>query len=151
MTDLYAQAQQYAMQPYTIILTRDETTDGEPIFVAFNPELPGCLAQGETEAEVLTNLIDARTEYILGLLQHNLPVPSPNPVPTESGMKGRSTVSYAYAVVHSFSPEPKTIPQSLPESTSGGVSNSSKDIAFPVKSSDINLNEDPIAAVEWPS
>jgi len=64
--------------PYTIELLRDKTTDGEYIYLARNPELEGCMAQGLTEQEALSNLDEVRIEHIEHLLEHNLEVPYPN-------------------------------------------------------------------------
>lgn len=32
-------------------IVEDETTEGRPCFVAYDLNLPGCMAQGETEKE----------------------------------------------------------------------------------------------------
>lgn len=63
---------------YTIELLRDKTTDGDYIFLARNPELMGCMAQGLTEEEAISNLEEVRVEHIEHLLEHHLPVPYPN-------------------------------------------------------------------------
>lgn len=63
---------------YTVELLRDKTTDGDYIYLAQNPELEGCMAQGLTEEEALANLDEVRIEHIEHLLEHNLPVPRPN-------------------------------------------------------------------------
>ena len=64
--------------PYTIELLRDKTTDDEYIYLARNPELEGCMAQGLTEQEALDNLAEVRVEHIEHLLEHHLNVPIPN-------------------------------------------------------------------------
>ena len=76
-TALQQQAEQLAAQPYTVEIAHDETTAGEPILVVSHPELPGCLAQGTTLDEALDELEEATREYILSLLEDNLPVPGP--------------------------------------------------------------------------
>jgi predicted RNase H-like HicB family nuclease len=76
-SDLEKRAEKLANRPYTVEFMEDETTDGEPIFVVSHPELPGCMAQGETLHEALQELEDARKEYILSLLEDGLPVPQP--------------------------------------------------------------------------
>lgn len=67
-----------AKLPYTVELLRDKTTDGDYIYLAQNPELDGCMAQGLTEQEALNNLDEVRIEHIEHLLEHNLPVSIPN-------------------------------------------------------------------------
>jgi len=63
---------------YIIELLRDKTTDGDYIYLARNPELEGCMAQGLTEKEALANLEEVRVEHIEHLLENNLPIPFPN-------------------------------------------------------------------------
>ena len=75
--DRREEAERYAVMPYTEVITRDQTTDGRPCYVASHPELPGCMSQGETIAEALLNLEDARRMYIQSLLEDGLPVPLP--------------------------------------------------------------------------
>ena len=50
--------------PYTLEVVSDRTTDGDPIYTARHPELPGCMAQGATPEEAITELNDARELYI---------------------------------------------------------------------------------------
>jgi predicted RNase H-like HicB family nuclease len=90
---LEKKAQELAAEPYTINVTKDETTDGEPIYVLYNPELPGCLAQGWTIEEAQENLLDAREGYILSLLQDNLPVPLPQRYATQTSAGGDHSVT----------------------------------------------------------
>ncbi len=63
--------------PYSTMVALDETTDGEPIYVALNPELEGCVSQGDTVEEAVNNLGDARIDYIESLLEDGLSVPDP--------------------------------------------------------------------------
>jgi predicted RNase H-like HicB family nuclease len=63
---------------YTIELLRDRATDGDYIYLARNPELEGCMAQGLTEKEALENLSEIRIEHIEHLLEFHLPIPIPN-------------------------------------------------------------------------
>ncbi len=39
------------------------------------PSLPGCISQGKTKAEALTNIREAIQEYIVSLEEDHLPVP----------------------------------------------------------------------------
>jgi predicted RNase H-like HicB family nuclease len=107
---LREQAKQLARQPYKITITNDETTDGEPIFVLYTPELPGCMAQGTTLAEAHENLSDAREEYILSLLEDNLPVPAPGQYAIQSGT-GPATINLAFAIGSNLITRPTVVPE----------------------------------------
>ena len=65
---------------YQTIVKLDETTGGEPIYIAFHPELPQGLSQGETPEEARANLEEATQMVIEHFLEHNLPVPDPQPL-----------------------------------------------------------------------
>ena len=75
--DLRKQAEILAGQPYTVDVSRDETTDGKFVYLATHPELPGCMAQGITIEEAKVNLKEVAAEYILSLLEDKLSVPEP--------------------------------------------------------------------------
>lgn len=65
------------LSSYSLFVFLDETTDGDTIYVATNPDLPGCIAQGDTIAEAEDILAEVREDYIAYLLAHNLAVPEP--------------------------------------------------------------------------
>jgi predicted RNase H-like HicB family nuclease len=50
---------------------------GENSFGAYVPDLPGCVAIGETREEVLTLIYEAIEFHIEGLLEDGLPIPAP--------------------------------------------------------------------------
>ena len=58
---------------YRVLIEQDE--DG--VFVAEVPSLPGCISQGETRAEALTNIREAIGVYLESLAAHGEPVPPP--------------------------------------------------------------------------
>lgn len=66
----------YLALPYTIILTPDE--DGG--WLAEIPELPGCMTFGDTQAEALELLEDAKLTWISGRLEAGDPIPEPQRV-----------------------------------------------------------------------
>ena len=74
----YQEAEQLAMRPYSLFVFLDQTTDDDTIYVAVNPELKGCVAQGETVNEAEENLAEVRIDYITHLLAHGLTIPEPN-------------------------------------------------------------------------
>lgn len=82
--DLEQQAKELAARQYSMFVFRQTTTEDEPIYVALNPELDGCFAQGETSQEARENLDTFRVDYIHHLLTHGLPVPEPAWVKAET-------------------------------------------------------------------
>lgn len=99
------EAEKLASLPYKVVLKPDETTDGNPIILAINPELPGCMSHGADSLEAVENLKQARTDYINSLLARKLTVPMPTKIAGETGQ--------------SFSTEPvMVIFNSLPSSVS---------------------------------
>jgi len=56
---------------YRIIIEQDE--DG--VFVAECPSLPGCISQGHTRAEAVSNIQEAIKGYLQSLYEHNEPIP----------------------------------------------------------------------------
>jgi predicted RNase H-like HicB family nuclease len=58
---------------YRVLIERDE--DG--VFVAEVPSLPGCISQGSTRAEVLSNIHEAIEGYLESLKAHDEPIPPP--------------------------------------------------------------------------
>lgn len=56
---------------YRVIIQQDE--DGW--FVAECPALPGCVSQGKTRAEAVSNVRDAIKGYVESLSKHNEPIP----------------------------------------------------------------------------
>jgi predicted RNase H-like HicB family nuclease len=67
----------YLTMPYAVEVQEEETTDGGHCFVAFHPELPGCMAHGDSREEALENLREAKELYISALLDRDVEVPLP--------------------------------------------------------------------------
>ncbi len=51
--------------------------DGDGVYIAECPALPGTVAQGKTRKEALANVTDAIEGYIASLKKHDEPVPPP--------------------------------------------------------------------------
>lgn len=66
-----------AKRPYQAHVFCDETTEGEPVYVAVVPEMPGCIAHGDTVEEALEWLESAKVDHIWFLLDKKLEVPEP--------------------------------------------------------------------------
>jgi predicted RNase H-like HicB family nuclease len=90
---LFEKAINLASQNYPVKVSKDKTTTGEVIFLAKNPGLPGCMAQGNTIEEALENLMDARIDYIHSLLEDELEVPRPDLVETTTSLTSDSYTS----------------------------------------------------------
>ncbi len=56
---------------FRILIKQDE--DGA--FVSEVPELPGCISQGETREDAITNIKDAISGYVQSLKKHDEPIP----------------------------------------------------------------------------
>ena len=80
MPGLMDTARQLASRPYIAIVILDETTDGDPIYIATNPEIEGLIVQGETVEEARRNLDETRVEFILDLLEDGLDIPEPRKI-----------------------------------------------------------------------
>lgn len=66
-----------AQRAYQAHIFLDETTDSEPIYVAVVPEMPGCIAHGDSFSEALEWLDSAKLDHIEFLLDHGMEVPKP--------------------------------------------------------------------------
>ncbi len=49
--------------------------DGDGVYIAECPSLPGCISQGKTRQESLKNIKEAITGYLESLKKHNEPIP----------------------------------------------------------------------------
>jgi len=58
---------------FRTIIEQDE--DGN--YVVQCPALPGCISEGKTREEALTNIKDAIEGYMASLKKHNEPIPPP--------------------------------------------------------------------------
>jgi len=56
---------------FRVVIEQDE--DG--VFVATCPSLPGCVSQGDTRKEAVTNMHDAMSGYLESLAAHGEPIP----------------------------------------------------------------------------
>lgn len=50
---------------------------GDANLSGYVPDLPGCVATGATEAEVMERLREAIVQHVQGLREDGLPVPAP--------------------------------------------------------------------------
>ena len=59
------------MMKFRVVIEQDE--DG--VFVAECPSLPGCISQGKTRKEALSNIKEAINGYLESLKKHKEPIP----------------------------------------------------------------------------
>ncbi len=78
--EILRRAQALAKQPYQARIFLDETTEGEPVYVALVPEMPGCHTHGDTEEEAREWLESAKVDFIYFLLADGLDVPAPQEI-----------------------------------------------------------------------
>lgn len=76
-SQIWQRAEELASQPYQTMTFLDKTTDGEPVYVALIPELPGCATHGKTVKEAQELLEEAKAEFIYFMLEDGLLVPEP--------------------------------------------------------------------------
>lgn len=63
---------------YTVVIEKGNTSYG-----AYVPDLPGCVAVGETLAEVQQLIVEAIEFHIEGLIEEGLPIPEPTSIAQE--------------------------------------------------------------------
>ena len=73
-TDLTQRAIELAQRPYLSVTMMTYPRSDYP-YIAINPNLNGCMAQGKTMQEAKDNLDAFRIDYMEHLLEHGLPIP----------------------------------------------------------------------------
>ena len=74
----------YLQAPYHFRLQHLDDGDG-PYWFATVEELPGCMSDGETEAEAMDNVRDAMAGWIMAAIEEGRAVPAPSAEPEYSG------------------------------------------------------------------
>lgn len=82
--DLWKSAERMARRLYAIEIKMDKMPDGNDIYVVYNPDLPGCMAHGDTLDEAIALLDEVRLDYINALLEEGIPFPAPQSFTTSS-------------------------------------------------------------------
>jgi len=70
----------YVNLPYSTVVVPDVTTEGQLCYLAYHPELEGCMTHGDTPVEALHNLCEVRQLYISALIDDGLEVPLPQEI-----------------------------------------------------------------------
>jgi predicted RNase H-like HicB family nuclease len=66
--------EKYLRRAYRIELVPDEEESG---YIAYFPELRGCISVGETPEEAIANAMDAKKEWLTAALEDGLSIPEP--------------------------------------------------------------------------
>jgi predicted RNase H-like HicB family nuclease len=84
---LWVKAEELAKRGYSTEFEVDVMPDEMFVYMARNPELPGCKAQGDSVDEAQANLDEVRIDYINALLEENIPVPEPRNLSSNTNMR----------------------------------------------------------------
>jgi len=74
--------EEYLRRAYRIELVPDEEESG---YIAYFPELRGCISVGETPEEAIANAMDAKKEWLTAALEDGLSIPEPEAQENFSG------------------------------------------------------------------
>lgn len=85
---------------YDISIKIEPLGDGTSVYVACHPELPGCLGQGVTPEEAISDLSEARALYLDVLRESGLPIPQESEISSIS-------INFKPPVLNSYQPTPK--------------------------------------------
>ena len=78
---------------YSIHVVPDETTDGAFCYMAYHPELPGCMSHGGTVEEAIHQLHAARELYLQTLNELGEPIPPKPRNPVFAAWKTMAPIS----------------------------------------------------------
>ena len=71
--------EEYMKLPYRLEIIPDTEEGG---FVAYYPELPGCITCGETIADAVANIDDAKREWLIAAIEENIAIAEPEKINT---------------------------------------------------------------------
>ncbi len=77
--ELLNAAKALAAREYQVIVEKEVGAEGEATWVAYMPDLPSCVAQGETAQAAKCALKTVSEDYIYFRLKRGVPVPDPKP------------------------------------------------------------------------
>lgn len=103
--DLLHQAEDLASRNYSMAVYIEKNDQGQTLYLAENPELYGCMAEGNSLEEAIENLRDARIDYIQTMLEDRIDVPEP-----AAGNNLNKPISFASTCDQSCFPEPDRFP-----------------------------------------
>lgn len=84
---LLKKAKVLAARGYQIQVQREDGEDGIPVWVAYVPEMPSCVALGDSTESAKEALKIIREDYIYFRLKRRVSVPDPKRVPRDATIK----------------------------------------------------------------
>jgi predicted RNase H-like HicB family nuclease len=60
---------------YAAVVQDEQLSDGTTVYVASHPDLPGCMAHGDSVSEAIGNLHEARALYLRVLKERGMEIP----------------------------------------------------------------------------
>lgn len=73
--------QEILSREYPIALALEKTATGRELYAAYLLDLPGCIAQGDSEQEAIERLNAVKVAYIRRLMDLKVDIPRPTPFP----------------------------------------------------------------------
>jgi predicted RNase H-like HicB family nuclease len=77
---LWQEAKRLAARNYRTLVAQEKLSNGNIVYIAKNPALFGCMAQGATIEEAIENLNEARIDYIYDSLENDIAIPTPETI-----------------------------------------------------------------------
>lgn len=96
--------------PYSIHIVPDATTHGEFCYLAYHPELPGCMTHGKTVEEAIQELQAARELYLHTLNELGQPIPQQPEHPVVAIWKTESVAPVSFQAIVSDIPKAELSP-----------------------------------------
>jgi len=84
---LLKKAKVLAARGYQVQVQKEDGVDGRPVWVAYVPEMPSCVALGNSTKSAKEALKIVREDYIYFRLERGVSVPEPKPVPRDATIK----------------------------------------------------------------
>ncbi len=84
---LLKKAKVLAARGYQVQVQKEDGEDGRPVWVAYVPEMPSCVALGDSTKSAKEALKIVREDYIYFRLKRGASVPEPKPVPRDATIK----------------------------------------------------------------
>lgn len=89
----------YSFEDYAHVISPLTDEDGGGYLITF-PDLPGCMSDGETEAEAVTNGHDAFASWVSARIDAGKPVPAPAYRPDPAPMVSSRFVTHLPKSIH---------------------------------------------------
>ncbi len=84
---LLKKAKELAARGYQIQVQKEDGGDGKSLWVAYVPEMPSCVATGDSRESAKAALEIVREDYIYFRLKRGVSVPAPKRVPRDSTIR----------------------------------------------------------------